>query len=337
MVYGEELMLAGRFDTFEDDQKFAITRYGIKLFFDYETPAVYTGFYSEIMIVPYSEQMVLLESFFDEEVSIYNAKGPAEKNLLDPGVKIDEKLEVSEDYDGISMHRSATYSTEIPEALENRINELYQEGDSEEIKAIEEIRPYYQEALSQYGKENAYGESRHMITYDVSGDFATIRIYRYDYVGGSDGSSYKDFYSQQSMKYEVYDLKAEKLKPMELQDIFVDGADIEALIKSAMIDSINASLSNESDNSNMTGGTYVFGQGENKEKDAQYINGLYNAINGFTPQSNSIILLFDKTPEDIYKEVYDVEIVPENNTSYIYSVDILPYAHIDPRTMTIFR
>lgn len=330
----DDLQLVGRFDTLAEDQKYSITPYGLRLILDYEIPVADIGFYYQSMIVPYSNEMAILERFLTENKSLYTSQEKPEKNLLVPEMRGDQYLETSEVADGIDIYLRASYSSKMPEMIIDRIQALYEKDRSAEI---EKVKPYYQEARAEFGRENSRAEFRSTIDAGVAGPFGTLYILEYTYAGGDDGRSYREFYAKQSNRYETYDLTAQKSEPMTLEDLFVSGTDAEAYIKEAMVASIRATVAEQAKNRGMTTDMPVFGQGEKKEKDAAYIDRLYESINGFVLQSNMIIFSYDENTEEIYKQVYEVESIPEENTSYAYSINLLPYTYLDSDKMTIFR
>lgn len=340
--YGSDLKITGPFTGVSHDQKYYINESGICLVFDYDTPQFDTGYNSTFLTVPFSEEMALTERFFDEGKSIYESE-------KEPGRHFPYDTSDARDYDRFidedGMIAGKYYLTKradcpkgVPKYINERMSDFVDIPEDEILREIESAVPEDADRdrlnAEYYFTAHAY-EIGPFVNINYSG-YKNVYENRYDL-----GEGQKSYFHEEEERRETYDTRLKQNEPIELADIFKDGADIESIIKRALIGSINRGIENENstrpENSKKLP-AFTAGSGSEAEKlNEKYIDELYKNIIYFSVSYDGINLIFDTPSSDIYEGIYGVNPYDtEGGYVYVNSADLLNYELLDGDELTVF-
>lgn len=340
--YGSDLKITGPFTGVSHDQKYYINESGICLVFDYDTPQFDTGYNSTFLTVPFSEEMALTERFFDEGKSIYESE-------KEPGRHFPYDTSDARDYDRFidedGMIAGKYYLTKradcpkgVPKYISERMSDFVDIPEDEILREIESAVPEDADRdrlnAEYYFTAHAY-EIGPFVNINYSG-YKNVYENRYDL-----GEGQRSYFHEEEERRETYDTRLKQNEPIELADIFKDGADIESIIKQALIGSINRGIENENstrpENSKKLP-VFTVGSGSEAEKlNEKYIDELYKNIIYFSVSYDGINLIFDTPSSDIYEGIYGVNPYDtEGGYVYVNSADLLNYELLDCDELTVF-
>lgn len=340
--YGSDLKITGPFTGVSHDQKYYINESGLSLVFDYDTPQFDTGYNSTFLTVPFSEEMALTERFFDEGKNIYESeKAPGRHFPYDTSDARDYDRFIDED----GMIAGKYYLTKradcpkgVPKYISERMSDFVDIPEDEILREIESAVPEDTDRdrlnAEYYFTAHAY-EIGPFVNINYSG-YKNVYESRYDL-----GEGQKSYFHEEEERRETYDTRLKQNEPIELADIFKDGADIESIIKQALIGSINRGIENENstrpENSKKLP-AFTAGSGSEAEKlNEKYIDELYKNIIYFSVSYDGINLIFDTPSSDIYEGIYGVNPYDtEGGYVYVNSADLLNYELLDCDELTVF-
>lgn len=339
---GADLKLTGPFTGIPADQKYSINEGGISLVFDYETPEFDTGFNPVFVTIPFSEEMALTERFFDEGKNIYESeKAPGRHfphntyDAQDYDRFIDEDGIIADKY---YLTKRADCPKGVPKYINERMSDFVDIPEDEILREIESAVPEDADrdrlSADYYFTAYAY-EIGPFVNINYSG-YKNVHENRYDI-----GEAQKSYFHEEEERRETYDTRLKQNEPLELADIFKDGADIESIIKQALIGSINRGIENENstrpENSKKLP-AFTAGSGSEAEKlNEKYIDELYENIIYFSVSYDGINLIFDTPSADIYEGIYGVNPYDtEGGYVYVNSADLLNYELLDCDELTVF-
>ncbi len=228
-----QLVLADSFPGIREDQKFCITSGGqLTLVFDDATPWVLCrNYYPQSLVLDISE-VSALGSRFESDSSLFTDETPRYTLAYNsfPTKTMVERYEYTEPYDGregVGYHENFEYSTEMPDYLIAHVVPTDEEIERFKGEVLAQVDAYEAEYPGRQVNVN-FGWYGHA---DRVGDYTNVSLNHTAYYYLTE--EYQDLGSVASERSLCFKEGSEE--PLALEDLFVSGADVKALIGEAML------------------------------------------------------------------------------------------------------
>lgn len=337
-IYGT-LIQTKPFERLDTEQKFYLNDSYINLVMDYETPEFQTNMNSYSISIPWGENIYLTENYFSGSEDIYESDEPLAKCLIADVSGEEKRIYSYENEDGVEMMVRGSYRSTTPEFIQEKIEAFSANG----FQGIDkELKKYYRQAAEECSRENCYGSCMKTVNVSAFGGYINYEESIYASVTGHQ-SSWEDtitYFDKNKSTQSVY--RKSDSKKMEPADFFKNREDCEKLVKEAMVKAVQRTFEENSGwiSEDEALKDYVFGEGENKEKDLRFVDKMYDNISGMSLSGTYMSFSAENFSkgEEIFRDIYGEDCSFSEN-SYIFTTGVycLKYSEIGCENLSIFE
>lgn len=217
------IKLTESFKGLSHDQKFCVTPYSVRLFFDYSTPQYYLdGFWAHSIDVSFGNlngEVAVTERFYDEnEESIFISDEPAGKSLIYFGSNSESGNGENYKDGSVMVYSMYRYPSVFPEEIK-KTAEMLSVSDQ---TIIDQLNDMVNDSQSEAGEE-VYAYYEHNVYGNKIGNYYTIQAHVF--------AGFRNF---SVIRQEMHTYDAETNRELEIADIFSPDFDYRAVLNEAL-------------------------------------------------------------------------------------------------------